>query len=129
LTRTNEKREVADLPFFISRDSGYGLATFPERRHRVQTRIRFTLPSTTARTRWMLGLKTRLVCRSEWLTLDPDPLSLPQMSHRKLMTPSLFLRMSGGSLTRPRAACQEVVPDAAVGVAGVPALRYNHHAK
>ena len=59
--------------------------TLPERRHRVQTRIRFTLPSTTARTFMMLGLKTRLVCRIEWLTLFPDVVPLPQISQRLLI--------------------------------------------
>ena len=35
--------------------------TNPERKHLVHTRIRNVLPFTSARTRWRLGLNTRLV--------------------------------------------------------------------
>ncbi len=42
--------------------------------------MRFTLPSTRARTRCMFGFQTRLVCRFEWLTLNPWLVFLLQIS-------------------------------------------------
>ena len=38
-----------------------GLTTFPERRQEVQTRMRFRMPFTTARTLWRLGFHRRFV--------------------------------------------------------------------
>lgn len=49
--------------------------------HLVQTLIFFTLPFTTALTFWILGRKTRLVTRCEWLTLRPAEGLLPQTAH------------------------------------------------
>ena len=46
--------------------------TSPERRQRVQTRMRLWLPSTIARTVWILGLKTLRVLLLAWLTLFPE---------------------------------------------------------
>ncbi len=57
------------------------LVTFPERRQRVQTRTRRTVPATRARTRWRLGRKRRRVLLLAWLTLLPVVGPLPQISH------------------------------------------------
>ena len=46
--------------------------TNPDRRQRVQTRIRLWLLPTTARTVWILGLNTRRVLLLAWLTLFPE---------------------------------------------------------
>ena len=54
--------------------------TLPAFRHEVQTFSRFGVPLTTVRTRWMFGLKRRLVRRWLWETLLPKPGLLAQMS-------------------------------------------------
>jgi hypothetical protein len=46
---------------------------------RVQTRMRRTLPSTFARTRWRFGLKRRFVLLLAWLTLLPVEGRLPHI--------------------------------------------------
>ncbi len=46
--------------------------TNPDRRQRVQTRMRLWAPPTIARTVWILGLKTRRVLLLAWLTLFPE---------------------------------------------------------
>jgi len=56
--------------------------TFPERMHRVQTFTYFGLPSTTARTRWILGSQRRLLTLWAWEILLPVIGPLPQISHR-----------------------------------------------
>ena len=55
--------------------------TSPDRKHRVQTWIRLTTPSTSARTFWRLGRKTRFVLLLEWLTLCPVIRFFPQTEH------------------------------------------------
>lgn len=45
----------------VGEENQSAFRTFPLRRQRVQTRIRLVDPSTTARTRWRLGLKVRFV--------------------------------------------------------------------
>lgn len=54
--------------------------TFPALRQEVQTLRRLGAPSTTARTRWMLGFQRRLVRRCECETEYPQTGPLPQMS-------------------------------------------------
>ena len=54
--------------------------TLPAFRHDVHTFKRFGVPETTARTRWMFGLKRRFVRRCECDTLWPNPGVLPQTS-------------------------------------------------
>jgi hypothetical protein len=54
--------------------------TLPAFRHEVQTLSRFGVPLTTVRTRWMFGLKRRLVRRWLWETLLPKPGPLAQIS-------------------------------------------------
>ena len=46
----------------------------------VQTWIRFGLPPTIARMRWMLGFQRRFVRRWEWLMLIPKDGRLPHTS-------------------------------------------------
>lgn len=46
--------------------------TIPERKQRVQTRIRRLAPLTTARTVCRFGLNVRRVLLFAWLTLLPD---------------------------------------------------------
>jgi hypothetical protein len=59
----------------------------------VQTSMRFTEPSTTARTRWMLGLKRRLVRDFTWRRSAFFPsrlMSLPKLGclpHRRQTAP------------------------------------------
>src|SRR5207237_488702 len=70
---------------------GYAtLVTRPERRQRVQTRMRRGEPSTSAWTRCRLGRWTRLVLMLEWLTLLPTRRPLLQISHVLAMIPSHF---------------------------------------
>jgi len=57
----------------------------PERMHRVQARMCFGLPSTTARTRCRLGCHRRLVTLWAWEMLLPVIGPLPQISHRCAM--------------------------------------------
>ncbi len=57
-----------------------GLVTFPALMHDVQTDSRRGAPSTTARTRWMLGFQRRRLRLWEWLTLMPNEGCFPQMS-------------------------------------------------
>lgn len=56
--------------------------------HLVQTRIRFTLPSTFALTRWRLGIQRRFVLLLAWLTLLPTDGRLPQIVHIQAMASS-----------------------------------------
>jgi len=58
------------------------LVTLPERMQRVHTLTYFGLPSTSARTRWMLGRHRRLVTLWAWEILLPVIGPLPQISHR-----------------------------------------------
>jgi hypothetical protein len=52
-------------------------------------------PSTTARTRWMLGSQRRLVRRWEWLMFIPNDGFLPQTSHTAAMTRRLPSKLLG----------------------------------
>jgi hypothetical protein len=61
------------------------LVIFPARMQDVQTRTRWGEPSTTARTRWMLGFHRRLVRRCEWLMLMPNDGFLPHTSQTAAM--------------------------------------------
>jgi len=54
--------------------------TFPALMQDVHTRSRLGVPSTVARTTWMLGFQRRGVRRCEWEILLPKPGLLPQMS-------------------------------------------------
>jgi len=58
------------------------LLTLPERIQRVHTLTYFGLPSTIARTRWMLGSHRRLVTLWACEILLPVIGPLPQISHR-----------------------------------------------
>lgn len=62
------------------------LTTLPDRMQEVHTLRRFGVPSTRARTRWMLGSQRRLVRRWEWLMFIPNDGFLPQSSHTAAMT-------------------------------------------
>jgi hypothetical protein len=55
--------------------------TLLERRQRVQTLTRFTVPLISARTCCRLGSQRRLVCRNEWETLNPTFGVFSQMAH------------------------------------------------
>ena len=57
------------------------MVTAPERRQRVQTRMRRGAPSIIALTRWRFGRCTFLVLMFEWLTLLPTRWPLAQISH------------------------------------------------
>ena len=54
--------------------------TLPARMHDVHTSMRFGLPPTMARMRWMFGFQRRLVRRWEWLMLIPKDGRLPHTS-------------------------------------------------
>src|SRR4030095_323307 len=56
------------------------LVTLPDLMQPVQADTRLGAPSTSARTRWMLGFHRRLVRRCEWLTLMPHDGCLPHTS-------------------------------------------------
>src|SRR5215470_1363609 len=64
---------AGDLP-------GCQRVTFPALMQDVHTCSRLGVPSTVARTTWMLGFQRRGVRRCEWETLLPKPGLLPQMS-------------------------------------------------
>ena len=49
--------------------------------HEVHTRMRLLPASVCTRTFCRLGSQRRLVCRCEWLTLQPVDGFLPQMTH------------------------------------------------
>src|SRR6266480_4919808 len=71
-------------PFFLERRARYeALATRFDLMHCVQTRIRFTTPFTTTRTRCRLGYQRRGVLLFAWLTLCPVMGPLPQISHTR----------------------------------------------
>ncbi len=55
--------------------------TLPARRQDVHTFSRLGVPSTRARTFWMLGFHRRLVRRCEWLRFMPNDGFLPHSSH------------------------------------------------
>src|SRR4051812_49419453 len=57
------------------------LTTLPLLRQRVHTRMWRTPPSTLARTRCRLGSQVREVTLCAWLTLRPNVVPLPQISH------------------------------------------------
>jgi hypothetical protein len=63
-----------ELPYLTA------LVILPALRHDVHTCTRLGLPSTIARTLWMLGFQRRLVRRCEWLMLIPKDGRLPQTS-------------------------------------------------
>lgn len=58
-----------------------GLSTFPDRRHLLQTLMRCTLPSMTARTFLILGDQDRLIFLFENVTICPKDLVFPQIKH------------------------------------------------
>ncbi|CAB3393588.1 protein of unknown function [Kyrpidia spormannii] len=58
------------------------LLTFPAFRQREQTRMRRTLPPTSALILWMLGIQRRFVSIWEWLTACPVAGPRPQISQR-----------------------------------------------
>src|SRR5690606_33102781 len=62
------------------------LVTLPERRQRVQTRMRRTVPWKMARARCRFGCQTRLVLLLAWLTLWPTERVFPQISQARAMT-------------------------------------------
>ena len=66
---------------------------FPALMQPVQTCIRFGVPSTMARMRWMFGFHRRLVRRCEWLTFMPKLGCFPQISQTAAMT--RYLRCIG----------------------------------
>jgi hypothetical protein len=66
------------------------LRTFPALMQDVQTRIRFGVPSTMTRTRWMFGCQVRFVARMELLTLWPELGRLPQIEHFAINCASLL---------------------------------------
>ena len=78
--------------FDISSD--YARVILPERRQRVQTFTRFTSPSTSARTDWILGFQAALVWRLEWLTLLPLITPLPHTSQNCAIRFYLLHRIS-----------------------------------
>jgi hypothetical protein len=63
------------------------LFTFPERKQRVHTLIRFGTPSTRALTLWILGDQVLLVWMLEWLTCIPVLGTFPQISHLAMVPP------------------------------------------
>ena len=58
-----------------------GFCTLPSRMQRVQTQIRRTAPSTTARTRCRLGRKRLEVTLCAWLMLRPVTVFFSQIAH------------------------------------------------
>jgi hypothetical protein len=58
--------------------------------HDVQTCRRRGVPSTKARTRWMLGSQRRFVRLWEWLRFMPKEGCLPQSPHTAAMADSLL---------------------------------------
>ncbi len=54
--------------------------------HDVQTEIRFGVPFTSARTRWMFGFQRRFVRRCECDTRIPNPGDFPQISQTAATT-------------------------------------------
>src|ERR687897_1419464 len=67
-------------------DQWTSFCTLPDLMQPVQAWTRFGAPSTTARTRWMLGFHRRFVRRCEWLTLMPHDGCLPHTSQTAAMT-------------------------------------------
>jgi hypothetical protein len=61
-----------------------------DRMQRVQTRILFVAPFTTARTLWMFGSNRRGRTLWAWDTRRPTAGPLPQTSHRMAMSDSLL---------------------------------------
>jgi hypothetical protein len=86
----DEPRGRARMPrTVVARDAGQAvtrdgrepdtLVTLPERRQRVQTRIRRTVPAMMARALCRFGCQTRLVLLLAWLTLWPTERVFPQI--------------------------------------------------
>src|SRR5205823_4427335 len=74
LTRANRLGVRADRLWGVGTDDGFShgrryaaLVTLPDRRHRVQTRMRFTPPPTTALTVWRFGSNRRALTLCAWL--------------------------------------------------------------
>lgn len=76
------------------------LMTFPDRRQRVQTLIRFVPPLMTARTVWRFGSNRRGVTLWAWLMFLPTTGPLPQISQRIAMADASCL--SRGSSARAK---------------------------
>ncbi len=79
-----------------------GFVTLPARMHDVQTEIRFGVPFTSARTRWMFGFQRRFVRRCEWDTRMPNPGDLPQTSQTAATTFTPCFRDKPAMLPRKR---------------------------
>ena len=90
--------------------------TLPARMQEVQTRMRFGLPATMARTLWMLGFQRRLVRRWEWLMLIPNDGRLPHTSQ----TAAMGKRTSISSSDALAASASR--PDDEVSIPGMPTL-------
>ena len=75
----NAKRRVCRSTRAVVEDSAQRL-TLPALRQPVQTLTRFGAPFTVARTRWMFGLKRRLVILRDHGRLLPKPGFFAQMS-------------------------------------------------
>src|SRR3954465_1067230 len=73
--QTSDFRRQAALP-------GPALTTFPERRHRVHTRMRLLPPLTTALTAWRFGSNRRALTLFAWLCCRPTTGPFPHNSHR-----------------------------------------------
>jgi hypothetical protein len=58
-----------------------------ERKHLVQTFIRFGTPLTTTLTLWVFGFHWRLVLICEWLYFLPKVTPFPQTSHLAMLIP------------------------------------------
>ena len=70
--------------------TNHGVGEFDLYYQDVQTRIRFGVPSTMTRTRWMFGCQVRFVARMELLTLWPELGRLPQIEHFAINCASLL---------------------------------------
>ena len=81
--------------------------TLPERRHRVQTRIRFAAPLMSARTGWRFGSNRRRPTLWACETVRPATGPFPQISHRFAIIVLLSQALEDGaetanSITLPR---------------------------
>jgi hypothetical protein len=74
--KKNKKEKSFDFSFFT-----YARSTLFERRHFVQILTDFTVPSTLARTFFILAFQALFDFLFEWLTCKPKFTALSQISH------------------------------------------------